>query len=141
MEKRCCCLQGRSPRLKIEKHAHGMCQHFTDQTTVERPEIMDANAGYGKAFGQVRTDRFDPLAQPSIDLEQGRTVRRRHSFVGVVAPILTAFDISIGKGDYSSEWAGKLYLSEQEQSGMDKCWYAVLTRVGVELDFLQVHAL
>ena len=47
---------------------------------LEVPQIMDADAGYRKAFGQVRANRFHPLAQPRTELEQGWTVGRRHPF-------------------------------------------------------------
>ena len=66
--------------MKIDENSHGMRQDFTNAAMVEVPEIMGANAGHGKTFGQVRADRFDFLAQPRAELEQGRTVRRRHPF-------------------------------------------------------------
>ncbi len=68
--------------MKIQKHAHGMLQHFTNQPMLEVPQIMDANACHRKAFGQVRADRLDPLAQPCTELEEEWSVGRGHSFAG-----------------------------------------------------------
>lgn len=65
--------------MKIQKDADSMGQDFTNQAMVEVPQIMDANAGDGKAFGQVRSHSFDCLAHPGTEFEQGRTLRRGHA--------------------------------------------------------------
>jgi hypothetical protein len=68
--------------LKIKKDADGMGQDFPNQAMVEVPEVVDANASYGKAFSQVRPHGFDFLAYPGTKLEQGRLVRRGHALTG-----------------------------------------------------------
>ena len=66
--------------MKIDAHPHGLRQDFTHEAMREVPEIMDAHAGHGKTFGQVRADRFDSLAQPRPEREQARAVGCRPPF-------------------------------------------------------------
>lgn len=56
-----------------------MSQDFANQPMLEGPEVMHANAGHGKALGQVRAHCFDPLAQTGTELKEERTVRRYHA--------------------------------------------------------------
>jgi len=54
-----------------------MSQDFANEAMVKVPEIMDANAGHGKAFRQMCAHRFDSFTQPRTELEQGRTVKEK----------------------------------------------------------------
>ena len=58
-------------QLQIEKHTDGVGQHFTNQTVLEVPQVMHPNARYGKALGEVRTNRFHLLAPAGTRFEQG----------------------------------------------------------------------
>ena len=46
-----------------------MREDFANQTMLKVPQIMDAKAGYRKAFGQVRAYGFNSFAQPRADLQ------------------------------------------------------------------------
>ena len=60
---------------QIQKDANGMREDLANHTMVKVPEVVDANAGNGKAFGQVCPHGFHFFANPGAKLEQRWTVR------------------------------------------------------------------
>ena len=66
--------------LEVEKDPYGMSQDFADQTMLKMPQIMHAQAGDGKALGQMRAHGFYSLAQTGTELEQRGTMGRGHPF-------------------------------------------------------------
>jgi hypothetical protein len=75
-------VERRTPELEIQKDADGMRQHLTNEAMLKMPEIMDANPRDGKAFGQMRPHRLDPLAQAFARLQQAWAGGRGHAFAG-----------------------------------------------------------
>ena len=62
-------VQRRPPELKIDEDAYGMGQDFANQPVLIVPQIMDANAGHSKPFGQVRAKPFQtPLRRRAQSL-------------------------------------------------------------------------
>ena len=69
-----------SSQWELEKDGHGMREHLPNKAMLKMPPIMDAKAGHRKALGQLRAHGFNALAQTGADLQEGRTMGRRHPF-------------------------------------------------------------
>lgn len=55
-------VEWRAPLLEVEEDANGVGTYLTDEAMLVVPQVVDADAGDGEAFGQVGADSLNAFA-------------------------------------------------------------------------------